>query len=100
MEEYNKLAFLDVEVIRNTDDAINITVYRKAAKADICINWHSHSSLQWKKTTANVLILKAMRICSYKTLQNEEVDVTKHSILYKADQGPNLDLQKERTPDL
>ena len=56
MEEENKLAFLDVMVITNTNDSINITVYQKPTNRDIYINWHSHSPLQWKKTTANMLI--------------------------------------------
>ena len=56
MEEENKLAFLDVKIIRNTNDTINTTVYRKPTNTDIHLNWHSHSPLQWKKTTADILI--------------------------------------------
>ena len=66
MEEDSKLAFLDVMVIRNTNDTINTTVYGKSTNTDIYINWHSHSPLQWKKTTANVLIQRAIKICSDK----------------------------------
>ena len=64
MEAENKLAFLDVMVIRNTNDTINTTVYRKPTNTGIYINWHSHSP--WKKTTANVLIQSAIKICSDK----------------------------------
>ena len=65
MKEENKLAFLDVTVIRNTNDSINTTVYRKPANTDIYISWHSHSPLQWKKTTANILLIqRAIKICS------------------------------------
>lgn len=64
MEKYNQLAFLDVVVIINTDYIINITVYRKPTNTDICINWHSHFLLQWKKPTTNVTIQRAMRIHS------------------------------------
>ena len=66
MEKYNKLAFLDVMVIRNTNDTINTTIYRKPTNTDIYINWHSHSPLQWKKTTANILIQRAIKIYSKK----------------------------------
>ena len=38
MEEENKLAFLDVMVIGNTNNAINTTVYRKPTNTDISIN--------------------------------------------------------------
>ena len=49
MEEKNKIAFLDVMVITNTNDTISTTVYQKSTNTDIYINWHSHSPLQWKK---------------------------------------------------
>ena len=69
MEKENKLTFLDVMVIRNTNDTINTTVYRKSTNTDIYINWHSHSPLQWKKTTANVLIQRAIKIYSKKVFR-------------------------------
>ena len=56
MEVKNKLAFPDITVIRNTNNTINKTVYWKPTNTGIYIQWHSHSPLQWKKTTANVLI--------------------------------------------
>ena len=37
MEEENKLAFLDVMVIRNKNGTINTTAYRKATNTDIYI---------------------------------------------------------------
>ena len=80
MEEENKLAFLDVMVIRNTNDTINTTVYRKPTNVDIYINWHSHSPLQWKETTANVLIQRAITICSDNKLLNEEQDIIKYDL--------------------
>ena len=80
MEEENKLAFLDMMVIRNTNDAINTTVYQKPPNPDIYINWHSHSLLQWKKTTANVLIQRAIKICSDKKFFDEELDIIKHNL--------------------
>ena len=80
MEEENKLAFLDVMVIRNANDTINTTVYRKPTGTDIYINWHSHSPLQWKKTTANILIQRAIKICSDKKFLDEELDIIKHNL--------------------
>ena len=66
-------------IIRNTNDTINTTVYRKPTNADIYINWHSHSQLQWKETAANVLIQTAIRICSDKKLLHEELDINSHN---------------------
>ena len=80
MEEENKLAFLNVMVIRNTNDIINTTVYRKPTNTDIYINWHSHSPLPWKKTTANVLIQREIKICSDKKFLDEELNLIKHSL--------------------
>ena len=66
-EEESKVAFLDVMVIRNTNDTINTTVYRKSANTDIYINWHPHSPLQWKNTIANVLIQRAIEFVPIKS---------------------------------
>ena len=74
MEDENKIAFLHVMVIRNTDDTINTTVYRKPANTDICINWHSHSPLQWKKTTANILNQRAIKMCSDKKFLDKDLE--------------------------
>ena len=67
-------------VITNTNATINTTVYRKPTNTDVYINWHWHSSLQWKKTTANVLIQRTIRICSDKKFSDEELDINKHNI--------------------
>ena len=80
MEEENKLAFVDVMVIRNTNDTINTPVYRKPTNTDIYINWHSHSPLQLKKTIANILIQRAIKICSDKKFLDEELDIIKHNL--------------------
>ena len=66
-EEESKVAFLDVMVIRNTNDTINTTVYGKSTNTDIYINWHPHSPLQWKNTIANVLIQRAIEFVPVKS---------------------------------
>ena len=76
----NKLTFFDVTVIRNTNDTINTTVYRKPTSTDIYIIWDSHSPLQSKKTTPNVLIKRAIKICSDKKFSDEELDIIKHNL--------------------
>ena len=79
MDKENKLAFLDVMVSRNTNETIN-TVYCKPTNKDIHINWHSHSSLLWKRATANVLIQRASRICSDKKVLGEKLDIIKQNL--------------------
>ena len=78
-DENIQFAF-DVMVIRNINETTNTTVYRKPTNTDIYIDWHSHSPLQRKKTTANMLIRSAVRICFDKKLQNEELDLIKQNL--------------------
>ena len=59
---------------------INSTVYQKPANTDIYINWHSHSPLQWTKTTANILVQRAIKICSDKKFLDEELDIIKPNL--------------------
>ena len=39
-----------------------------------------HSPFRWKKTTAKVLIQRAIRICSSKWLHDEKLNMIKHSL--------------------
>ena len=66
MEEENALAFLDAMVLRNPNDTINLTVYRKPTNTDFYINWDLHSPLQWRKQQLT-LIQRAIKICSDKS---------------------------------
>ena len=79
-------------ITRNTNDTINTTVYRKPTNTDIYINWHSHSPLQWKKTTAKVLIQRAITICSDKILLHEKQDMNKYD-LYGVNKYPRKSVQ-------
>ena len=49
-------------------------------QTDIYINWHSHSTLQSKKTIANVLIQRAIKICSDEKFSDEELGIIKHNL--------------------
>lgn len=66
-------------VIRNIYDTIKTIVHQKLTNTDMYVNWHSYSPMQWKKTNA-VLIQRATRICSYKKLQDDELNIIKHSL--------------------
>ena len=80
MEEEIKLAFFYVMVIRNTNDIINTTVYRKSTNTDIYIIWRSHSPIQWKKTTANVLNQRSIKFYLNEKFLDEELDTIKHNL--------------------
>ena len=80
MKEENKLAFLDIMVISNTNGTINTTAYQKSTNIHIYINWHIHFPLRWKETAANVLIQRTIRICSNKMLTDEDLDIIKYNL--------------------
>ena len=47
IEKENKIAFLDILLIRNKD-LINTTVYRKTTNTNLYISWKSFSQSNWK----------------------------------------------------
>ena len=62
-----KTSFLDVLVIRDSNNNVNTTVYQKSTNSDICLNWESFAPNKWKWGT-----LKTYGICStHKLLQKE-----------------------------
>ena len=68
MEKNNKLAFLDVLLIRNKD-SIETTVYRKPTNSDIYLNWKSFSLGSWKAKIRRVCL-----ICSKPDYLQKELD--------------------------
>ena len=80
IKEENKPALLEVMVVTNTNDTINATFYRKPTNTNIYINWHSHLSLQWKKTTAKVLTQRTIKICFNEKFLDEELDIIEHNL--------------------
>ena len=74
LEERKTIPFLDVLITRTHNDVITTTVYRKSTNTDIYIHWHSHSPIEWKKTTINILLKRAFFLCSTKELLQIELD--------------------------
>ena len=73
LEKNNKLAFLDVLLIRNKEK-IETTVYRKPTNSDIYLNWKSFSPCSWKRGTSKTIIRRAYLICSTHDNLQEELD--------------------------
>ena len=48
VEINSKISFLDVLVIRDSNNNINTTVYRKNTNNDIYLNWESFAPDKWK----------------------------------------------------
>ena len=73
LEKNNKLAFLDVLLIRNKD-TIETTVSRKQTNGDIYLNWKSFSPTSWERGTLKTIIRRAYSIFSTPDYLQEELD--------------------------
>ena len=72
-EKYNKLAFLDVQVNRETDGSFSTGVYRKNSDTNIYINWNSYAPKEWKIGTLKGLFRRAFLVCSNKNNLDNEI---------------------------
>ena len=61
-------------VTRINKNEIEISIYRKAANANIYINWHSHAPSNWKIRTLRNLIKRAKIVSSIKLLLRNKID--------------------------
>ena len=73
IEKGNKIAFLDILLIRYKD-LINTTVYRKKTNTDLYINWKSFSPNNWKWGTFKTLVSRGYDICSTEKYLKEELN--------------------------
>ena len=64
LENVGKLSFLDVLVIRQSNNKFETTAYRKNTNTNIYLNWSSHALNTWKRGTLKVLINRAYTLCS------------------------------------
>ena len=76
IEKENKIAFLDILLIRNKD-LVNTIVYRKKTNTDLYINWKSFSPNNWKLETLKTLVSRAYDICSTEKYLKEELNYIK-----------------------
>ena len=85
IEKENKIASLDILLIRNKD-LVNTTVYRKKTNTDLYINWKSFSPNSWKWGTLKTLVSRAHDICLTEKYLKEELNyiktVFKHQIIF------------------
>ena len=63
IENYRKLPFLDVLLIRK-DYEVETTVYRKNTSNDMYLHWQSFPPTKWKRGTLQTLVSRAFRVCS------------------------------------
>ena len=71
LEAKNKLAFLDILIIRNPDQSLSHTVYRKATHTDRYLNGDSHHHPLQLATVGKSLFQRARGICDERHLTAE-----------------------------
>ena len=71
-EVNNKLSFLDILFIRNSDH-IHTTVYRKEIKNDLYLHWHAFTPVSWKRGRLKTLVNRAYIICSDNNYLQQEL---------------------------
>ena len=74
VETDSKISFLDVLVIRDSNNNINTTVYRKSINNDISLNWESFPPNKWKWGTLKTLTKRAYDVCSTQELLQKELN--------------------------
>ena len=68
-----KIAFLDVSIIRSTN-GLSTNIYRKKTDTNIYINWNSFSPQVWKIGTLKGLVKRAYVVCSEETMIKKEIE--------------------------
>ena len=71
-----KISFFYVLVIRDSNNNINTTVYRKSTNNDIYLNWESFALDKWKWGTLKTLSKRAYDVCSNQELLQKELNYT------------------------
>ena len=70
----SKISFLDVLVMRDSNNNINTTVYRKSTNNDIYLNWESFAPNKWKWGALKTLTKRAYHVCSSQELLQKELN--------------------------
>ena len=68
LEENNKISFLDVLMIRTSNNKFETSVFKKSTNTDIYMNWSTHAPTYWKIATLKTLINRAKPICANENL--------------------------------
>ena len=80
-EQDNKLAFLDVLLIRTTDGSIVTSIYRKPTFSGLYMKWDSFVPKSYKKGLVNCLVFRAWKLCSSYVLFHSEILFVKELLM-------------------
>lgn len=82
-EKNQRLSFLDVQLIRNDNNSVDTTVYRKPTDNNIYMRWDSFTPTTWRCGTLRSLLLRAYKICSTKQYRDIELNYIKDTFTNK-----------------
>ena len=77
-EVNNRIAFLDVDISKNSDGTFSTEVHRKMTDTNIYLNWSSFAPETWKIGTLKGLFRRAHLICSTEAGLNKELKHLKY----------------------
>ncbi|CAF4367802.1 unnamed protein product, partial [Rotaria sordida] len=83
IEDNDKLEFLDVQVIRSSEQqCFETTIYRKPTFTGLLTSWNSYVPIQYKKASIVSMVNRALNICStYKHLEDEFNEIRRIGLL-------------------
>ena len=107
IENNDEIAFLDVKILRKSDETFETDVYRKKTDSSVYLNWNSFSPKNWKIGTLKGLARRAHLICSNEVLVKKELKFLKYvftklngypsKVVYKTFREVNKKIEEERT---
>ena len=77
LEKNKPITCLDVLVKRTVTNQIETCVHSKETSPDLCINWNSYESVEWKIGTLRNIVKRAKTACFTTILLNQEIEYLK-----------------------
>ena len=71
------ISFLDVKVIKKSDDSFDTDIYRKKTDTNVYLSWKGFAPRPWKLGTLKGLIRRAFTVCSTDEYREKEVSFLK-----------------------
>jgi hypothetical protein len=81
-ENNEKLAFLDVLIIRNNNNNnYDTTIYRKPTNTNLYLLYESNQCREYKLSLIRTLVIRILLICSNDILKNDEIKLMKNTLI-------------------
>jgi len=80
-EHDEKLAFLDVLLIRNNNNNYDTMIYRKPTNTNLYMLYESNRCREYKLSLIRTLVIRILLICSTDILKNDEIKLMKNTLI-------------------